>query len=87
MIEIGDPIELRCGRGTKKDPHRWWPAYAGRCTPAKLYYRTTPDGPDCGPLRLNAEGVIWRRRASEIAEDAHLEELYEMCVSECDWDA
>ncbi|MDO9128956.1 MAG: hypothetical protein Q7U34_03730 [Anaerolineales bacterium] len=87
MIEIGDPIEVRHGLGTKRFPFGWWAVYAGRHTKTHLYYRVTPDGPDSGPFRLSAEGVTWRRRTPGIAEDAHLEELYEMCVSGCDWDA
>ncbi len=57
MIEIGDPIEVRHGLGTKRYPFCWWAVYAGRRTTTRLYYRVTPDGPDCSPLCLDAEGI------------------------------
>jgi len=59
--EIGIPIEIRCGAGTKRDPHTWEPAYAGRTTPTRLFYRWKPEGADLGPLRLDCEGKTWRK--------------------------
>lgn len=58
---VGDPILIRCGAGTKRDPHTWRPAFAGRHTPTRLFYRWSPDGDDCGPMRLDCEGKTWRR--------------------------
>jgi len=58
---IGEPIEIRCGAGTKRDPHFWLLAYAGRTTPTRLFYRWKPDGDDLGPLRLDCEGKTWRK--------------------------
>ena len=57
----GDPILIRVGAGTKRDPHRAMHAFAGRHTPTRLYYRDSPDGPDKGPLRLASEGSTWKR--------------------------
>lgn len=57
----GDPILIRVGAGTKRDPHRAMYAFAGRSTPTRLYYRDAPNGPDKGPLRLASEGSTWKR--------------------------
>jgi len=61
----GDPIQIRCGRGTKYDPYEWLPAFAGRHTPRSLFYRWEVDGEDCGPLRLDGEGKTWRRQQED----------------------
>jgi hypothetical protein len=60
-MDIGTRIEIRCGKGTKRDPHIWVPAYAGRMTPTRLFYRWEPDGADLGPLRLDCQGKTWRK--------------------------
>lgn len=57
----GDEILIRCGAGTKRDPYTTMPAFAGRHTPTRLFYRRTPHGADLGPLRLDCEGSTWRR--------------------------
>lgn len=57
----GDPIVIRVGAGTQRDPHRAMYAFAGRSTPTRLHYRDAPNGPDQGPLRLASEGSTWKR--------------------------
>jgi hypothetical protein len=59
----GEKLEIRSGAGTKEDPHRWFPALAGRCTPTRLFFRWPEDGEEVerGPCRLDCEGRTWRR--------------------------
>lgn len=63
-----ETIELRVGKGTRKDPHRWIPAIAVRRTPTRLFYRWPDDPHYCerGPVRLDCQGKTWR--AVEIQE-------------------
>lgn len=61
-------IEIRAGAGTKKDPHHWLPAIAGRQTQTRLYYRWPDDPPtwERGPVRLDCRGLSWRKLEQEV---------------------
>jgi hypothetical protein len=63
MAQPGDPIEVRCGKGTRRDPHAWREALVTRLTPTRLLYRwpADPQGTERGPARLDCEGKTWRR--------------------------
>jgi len=66
-IEPNILIEVRCGAGTRADPHHWKIAMVTRTTPTCLFYRfyapSNPAETERGPVRLDCEGRTWRRQA------------------------
>jgi hypothetical protein len=67
---LGDPIEIRSGAGTKRDPYKWIPAFAVRHTPTRLFYRWPGEEGERGPCRLDCEGSTWRRQQDSPSKQA-----------------